>query len=113
MLPNGRSVLDTTVDPFRLFRYSSLLNMNSKDEQIVTTTCKIITLAQQQISSGDSLDDTNILSNEDSLKLASIITRKVWDRRFAVLETGNRFANQVLNVTITRLEQSDNLVPTQ
>eukprot|EP00548_Thalassiothrix_antarctica_P012967 CAMPEP_0194171536 /NCGR_PEP_ID=MMETSP0154-20130528/6094_1 /TAXON_ID=1049557 /ORGANISM="Thalassiothrix antarctica, Strain L6-D1" /LENGTH=805 /DNA_ID=CAMNT_0038883869 /DNA_START=11 /DNA_END=2428 /DNA_ORIENTATION=- len=113
-LPNGRSVLDTAVDPFGLFRYSSLLNMNSKDEQIVTTTRKLITLAQQQINGDSSLDDasTNI-SNEDSLRLASIITRKVWDRRSAVLETGNRFANQVLNVTITRLEQSDNLVPTQ
>ena len=121
-LQNGRSVLGAVVDPLGIFRSSALFNMDQKDEQIVETTRKLVTLAQNQLqvtssshngdtSSSLSADDasTSLLSDRDTvIKLASIITTKVWDRRLAVRETGNRFANQVLNATITRLEEQEN-----
>merc|ERR1712194_219726 len=120
-LQNGRSVLGTVVDPLGVFRSSSLLRVDTKDEEIVDTTLKLITLAQNQIDRSSSLlpdagsppsvadAPTSLFSDRATvIKLASMITTKFWERRFAVRATGNRFANQVLNVTVTRLEEKEN-----
>jgi len=122
-LPNGRSILGAAFDPLGIFRSSSLFTMDHKDEQIVDTTRRLIALAQNQLqspppssSSLESHDDRSLVVEsvlflsrdpEMMIKLASILSRKVWDRRSAVMETSNRFANQILNVTITRLEEQE------
>ena len=49
-------------------------------------------------NNGDSLDDNNTffstnISDKGSLRHASIITGKVWERSLAILDTSNHFAN--------------------
>jgi hypothetical protein len=48
VLPSGRTVLGTIVDPFGLFRTSPLVRMNALDESTVETTRKLVALAQKQ-----------------------------------------------------------------
>uniref|UniRef100_A0A7S0CF29 Uncharacterized protein n=1 Tax=Proboscia inermis TaxID=420281 RepID=A0A7S0CF29_9STRA len=107
-LPDGRSRLSATVNPLGLFRSSSLFRMDTKDEQIVSTTRKLVTLVQNQLQvsqdgTANATFDSSI-SSAETLKLSSILGRKVWDRRSAVLKTGSRLAVQILNISLDKLE---------
>jgi len=110
-LPNGRSVLGAAVNPIGLFRSSPLFRMDPKDEQIVDTTRKLVTLVQKQlqVSPGDTAVYDSSMSSADTLALASVLGRKVWEKRAAVLKTGSRLAVQIVNVSVAKLEDTDRI----
>lgn len=114
-LPDGRSRLSAAVNPLGLFRYSSLFRMDTKDEQIVRTTRKLVTLVQNQLQLSQDGDGTatydSSISSAETLKLASILGKKVWDRRSAVLKTGSRLAVQIVNISIDKMEDTDRIIP--
>jgi hypothetical protein len=108
MLPSGRSVLGTIVDPFGLFRTSPLIRSNAFDKSTVETTTKLVALMQKQIqASDDPTFDLSNLSGEEAMELSSILVRKVWSRRMGVFQTGNRFARQLLTLTADKLERGE------
>jgi len=110
-LPNGRSRLGAAVNPMGLFRSSPLFRMDPKDAHIVDTTRKLVTLVQNQLQvsqEGTAVYDSSI-SSAETLKLASVLGRKVWDKRSAVLKTGSRLAVQILNVSVAKLENTDRI----
>jgi serine/threonine protein kinase len=100
-LPSGRTLLGTLVDPLGLFQSSPLVNSCDRDEQTVETTQKLVSLVRNQVASSADLSE---LPREDLLELSSILARKVWERRGALIKTGNRFATKLLQVTAFRLE---------
>lgn len=106
-LPSGRTLLGSIVDPFGLFESSPLVNSNELDEKTVETTRKLVALLNKQLSASDEGLDLSNLKRDEILELATILGRKVWDRRVGLFRTGNRFATKLLEVTAQRLENGD------
>lgn len=108
VLPTGRTLLGTMVDPLGLFRTSPLVRMNKLDEKTVETTRKLFELLQKRIQESDnSILDPTTLSREEAVALASILIRKVWARRSGVIQTGNRLAREMLLLTAKTLEHGE------
>ena len=108
VLPSGRTRLGQALDPLGLFRTSPLVRPNDLDEKTVETTRKLVSLMQNQIqNSGNPLFDLSTLSQEETLALSSILVRKVWARRSGVLQTSNRFARKLLELTALKLEHGE------
>ena len=108
LLPSGRTRLGELLDPLALWRTSPLVRANEQDERIIETTEKLVTLMQRQLQiSGKPLFDLTSLTIEESFELTSILIRKVWARRYGVLQTSNRFARQLLHLTANRLESGE------
>lgn len=106
-LPSGRTLLGSIVDPFGLFESSPLVNSNELDEKTVETTRKLVALLNKQLSASDEGLDLSNLKRDEILELATILGRKVWDRRVGLFRTGSRFATKLLEVTAQRLENGD------
>lgn len=107
-LPSGRSVLGTIVDPLGFWRTSPLVRMNDQDLRTVHTTQKLISLMQQQIQDNKNpMLDVTDLSQEESLELSRLLATKIWTRRNALFQTGNRFANQLIKLTADKLERGE------
>lgn len=111
VLPTGRTVLGTIVDPLGLFQTSPLVNKNEEDERAVKTTQELITLLRKIQSKGDANNsdgvDVQSLNNEELIALSRILSTKLWERRTALVKSSNRFVNQMLQLTANRLESAD------
>jgi ABC1 atypical kinase-like domain len=108
VLPSGRTVLGTIIDPLGVWRTSPLVRMNEKDEATVETTRKLAALIAKQVEqSKNPLFDLSTLTREESLALASILGRKVWERRNGVIQTTSRFAQKALELTAQKLERGE------
>lgn len=105
MLPSGRTILGTLVDPLGLWRTSPLVRMSAADDVIVDTTTKLIAFSRQQ--SIVSTFDLSTIDRQEAVELASILTSKVWRRRSALMKTSNRFITQLLKLTADRLAKGD------
>ena len=108
-LPSGRTVLGTLVDPLGLWRTSPLVRMDALDNQIVTTTEKLSHLYK---ATCPAVQRSHVLTcskidRQEALELGTILARKFWDRRTALMKTGNRFAIQLLKLTADRLAKGD------
>lgn len=105
VLPSGRTVLGTIIDPLGVWRTSPLVRMNEKDEETVETTRKLVALISKHIEqTKNPIFDLSSLNREEALALSSILGRKVWERRSSVVQTGSRFAQQALELTAQKLE---------
>jgi hypothetical protein len=107
MLPSGRTVLGTLVDPLGFFRTSPLVRMNELDEKTVETTRKLIFLLQSQVSADNELLDLSKLERDEVIELSSILVRKVWDKRMGLVKTGNRLATKLLQLTADKLDRGE------
>jgi hypothetical protein len=82
--------------------------MNDQDLRTVHTTEKLISLMQQQIRENPNpMFDVGNLSQQEELELSRILVRKVWSKRAGLLQTGNRFATQLLKLTADKLERGE------
>merc|ERR1712238_401581 len=118
VLPTGRTVLGTLVDPLGIFQTSPLVNTCDQDERAVQTTRELIALLRN-VSGGGGGDnnsgggggssgiDVQSLSNEEQIIFSRILSQKLWDRRSALIKSSNRFVNQMLQLTSTRLESPE------
>ena len=109
ILPSGRSLLGTIVDPLGLFESSPLVNANESDDKTVETTQKLVSLVRNQLSASNGMVDVSDLKQDEIIELSSILGRKVWDRRVSLVKTGNRFANKLLQLTAGRLESGERI----
>jgi len=112
VLPTGRTVLGTLVDPLGLFQTSPLVNTNEQDEKVVKTTQELVEIlrkAQGNTEGGDTTNGIDIQSfnNEELLAFSRILSTKLWERRSALVKSSNRFVNQMLQLTATRLESAE------
>merc|ERR1711865_147943 len=115
VLPTGRTVLGTIVDPLGLFQTSPLVNACDQDERAVQTTKDLITLLRSVSNSsggGDNEDGLGSvvqqsLTNEEQLIFSRILSQKLFERRSALIKSSNRFVNQMLQLTATRLESPE------
>lgn len=108
VLPSGRTVLGTVMDPLGLWRTSPLVRVNELDERTVETTRKLISLAQRQIAErSGSQFDLSTLSSAETIQLATILAREFWERRRGVVQTGGRLARQLLQLTADKLERGE------
>merc|ERR1712238_162553 len=117
VLPTGRTVLGTLVDPFGLFQTSPLVNTCDQDERAVQTTRELIALLRNVSGGGGDNNsgggggssgiDVQSLSNEEQIIFSRILSQKLWDRRSALVKSSNRFVNQMLQLTANRLESAE------
>ena len=112
VLPTGRTVLGTLVDPLGVFQTSPLVNANDQDEKIVQTTQDLVDIIRNSQSKNEGTDmtsgvDIQSLNNEELLAFSRILSAKLWERRSAFIKSSNRFVNQMLELTVTRLESSE------
>ncbi|VEU35291.1 unnamed protein product [Pseudo-nitzschia multistriata] len=108
VLPSGRTVLGSLVDPLGLFQTSPLVNKNEQDERAVKTTEELVTLLSKIQSKGDNSGiDIQSLNNEELIVLSRVLSTKLWERRTALIKSSNRFVNQMLQLTAIRLESAD------
>jgi len=105
VLPSGRSVLGTLVDPLGVFRTSPIVRVNELDERTVETTRNLIKLLTASASTSSSTVDVSTLSNAEIIEISSIVARKLFERRSGVVKTSNRLAMQLLQLTADRLEK--------
>jgi len=105
VLPSGRTVLGTLVDPLGVFRGSPIVRVNELDERTVETTRNLLELLTATSSSAASTVDISSLSNTEIIEISSIVARQLFARRNGVLQTSNRLAMQLLQLTADRLEQ--------
>jgi hypothetical protein len=98
----GRSVLGRIVDPLGLFQRSQLFAVSYEDERALEESSKLVALLQRQ-SFDTQLND---LTQEEVRSLASIVVRKLWDRRGDLALTSNRLGLELLKQTANRLERS-------
>jgi ABC1 atypical kinase-like domain len=135
ILPTGRTVLGTIIDPLGLFRTSPLFRTNELDERTVEMTQQLVQLLddirQRQIDqeirkrqaqidagiavepiseSGSSVPSSTFgfnLSRDESIEFAQLLVRKVWDRREGIVFTSNRFIRTLLSLTADQLERGE------
>lgn len=109
-LSSGRTVLGTLVDPLGLWRTSPLVRMNDLDRKTIDTTQKLLVLVQNQLESNAAVHphhDLTNLSREETLEISSMLVRKIFERRRGVLQTGNRFARQLIELVADKLERGE------
>lgn len=108
VLPSGRTILGSALDPLGLFRTSPLVRTNELDEQTVETTRKLITLVRDQIQkTNNPIFDVSTFTREETIQLSRALVRKVWNRRTGVVQTGNRFARTLLQLTAEKLDKGE------
>lgn len=105
VLPSGRTVLGSLVDPLGVFRGSPIVRVNELDERTVETTRNLLQLLTTTTSDSPSTVDISSLSNTDIIEISSIVARQLFERRSGVLQTSNRLAMQLLQLTADRLEK--------
>jgi hypothetical protein len=116
VLPSGRTVLGSLVDPLGVFKHSPIVRVDELDERTVETTRNLIQLLLTQTSGGggstmntsessSSLLMMNDLSSGEISEIASIIASKLFSRRNGVIKTSNRLVMQLLQLTADRLEK--------
>ncbi|KAL9184342.1 hypothetical protein ACHAXT_002428 [Thalassiosira profunda] len=105
VLPSGRTVLGTLVDPLGIFRTSPVVRPNELDERTVETTRNLIQLLTETTAQSESNIDISTLSNAEVVEISGIIAQKLFERRSGVFKTTNRLAMQLLQLTADRLEQ--------
>merc|ERR1712232_867524 len=88
-----------------IFRTSPIVRVNELDERTAETTRNLIRLLATTNSDPYSNVDISTLSNAEIIKISSIIARKLFERRSAVVKTSNRLAVQLLQLTADRLEK--------
>ena len=105
ILPSGRTVLGTVVDPIGLFRTSPIVRMNDVDLRTVDTTRNLLRLVQEQIEtqSSNQLLDFKSLTRDEAQNLSTILLRKIWTRRSGIMKTWNRLILKILRVTAVRI----------
>lgn len=105
-LPSGRSILGATVDPMGLLHRSSLVHMNELDEKTVETARSLISLVKKQTNATDGvLEVLSALSPREAVEIVATVAGSVWERRKGVIPTARRFARQMLELSMQRLEQ--------
>merc|ERR1712157_705804 len=108
MLPSGRSILGSVIDPLGLWRTSPLVSMTDNDLLILESTRKVIELLSSADSSNQDLMNTvSELSNEEVLELSSLLVQKIWNKRLGVVNTSRRLAFELIKVTADTLERGD------
>lgn len=105
VLPSGRSVLGSLVDPLGVFRTSPIVKVNELDERTVETTRNLIQLLTTNNAGSDSGVDISSLSNTEIIEISSIVARKLFERRSGLAKASNRLAMQLLQLTADRLEK--------
>jgi hypothetical protein len=110
VLPNGRTLLGTLVDPLGVFQTSPLVNACDQDERTVEMTRDLVNLfrglQQQQQATALNLQS---MDSQELLAFSRILSRKIWDRRASLIRSSNRFLSQMLELTAMRLENSDRI----
>lgn len=106
ILPSGRSVLGTMVDPLGFWRTSPIVRMNALDIKTVETTRDLINLLQAQ-SSKSPLFDVSTMTNDEIVQLSQVIVQKLWERRRGVAMTGGRLARMLVTMTADKLERGE------
>ncbi len=77
ILPTGRTLLGTLVDPLGFWRTSPLVRMNELDEKTINTTRQIVQLFQEQAQkTNNPVFDLSNLSREETTGIASMLVRK-------------------------------------
>ena len=104
VLPSGRSVLGTIVDPLGIFRSSPIVKVNELDERTVETTQNLLKLLASNTDTASNIDFST-LSSAEITEISSIIAQKLFERRSGVVMTTNRLAMQLLQLTADRLEK--------
>ncbi|KAL3783955.1 hypothetical protein ACHAW5_010469 [Stephanodiscus triporus] len=105
ILPSGRTVLGTLVDPLGVFKNSPIVRVDELDERTVETTRNLIQLLSSTGSRSESTVDLTTLSRGEITEITSIVAQKLFERRSGVAKTSNRLVTQLLQLTADRLEK--------
>jgi hypothetical protein len=112
VLPNGRTLLGTIVDPLGLFQTSPLVNACDQDERTVEMTRELVGLFQslqtsQQPQQATALLNLQDLDRQELIAFSRILSVKIWERRSSIVGTSNRILRQMLELTAIRLETTE------
>lgn len=118
VLPSGRTVLGTIVDPLGLFRTSPIVRMNSIDQKTIDTTRNLIKLLSDQAAANNSSSSSSSqgttpminaadLTSSEIQEIASKLVRKIWQKRTRIAKTSGRLATKLLQLTADKLESGE------
>jgi hypothetical protein len=126
-LANGRSTLDTLLDPLDLFSNTKLVNPDEDDERLLDSYRNLLTMVGQQQSvmadiSSSGGNDSQIdrrqeqanennavikfltsLGPEETIQLAAVVTEKLWKRRSEVAALSRTFARSLVKQALSRI----------
>lgn len=109
VLPNGRTLLGSVLDPLGLFKASGLVTTDADDARVIAATdalAEIIARAGVQGGGTGGLD-VGALSQRELQQVAQSVARKLWARRGAARATSSRFAAVLLRQSLERLDARD------
>jgi hypothetical protein len=92
VLPNGRTLLGSVLDPLGLFKASGLVTTDADDARVIAATdalAEIIARAGVQGGGTGGLD-VGALSQRELQQVAQSVARKLWARRGAARATSSR-----------------------
>jgi len=108
VLPSGRTLLGSIIDPLGVFRTSPLVRPNDLDDRNVETMLKLIELARKQAAANKNpMFDLRDISRDEAMVLSSIVARKFWERRRGLVQTGNRFVRRSFQLIAEQLEKGE------
>lgn len=113
----GRPRLDTLIDPLELFKGSPVLEMDSRDHEVLTAARKLADIASELLAGNEYVESAAggppaIQPTADELRrLVSMIADKLYTRRTAVQTVSRRLASKILLQTTERLENRGSYVP--
>ena len=108
ILPTGRSLIGTIVDPLGLFQESPLTTTDPYDERIIDSTSRLLNLLQREVEKAmpEGASIQSMVTSQDSVQFLNSLSRKLWERRREIAVFGTGVAAQLIENSITRLDNA-------
>jgi len=106
VLPNGRTVLGSVLDPFGVFKSSGLVTTDADDERVIKATADLAQILSK-LSNQPGVALPTTLSQREFQQVANSVGRKVFERRDGLRATSSRFAAALLRQSLRRLDARD------
>lgn len=107
-LPTGRTLLGSIIDPLGLFQSSNLVETDDADLRVLEAAGKLMEILQSANSKNGGGGANSVLQNitpADARKLASSVSRRLWEKRTELTVLTGHLAYVMLRQTARRLEK--------
>jgi len=104
ILPNGRTLLGTAIDPFAIFSGSKLLEVDEYDKNTLETTSALVNVINQNLRNANV--DVGNITPQQANKILNLLRQKLWQRRLQVVSLSGNFFSLLLKQTADRIDKS-------
>ena len=104
-LPNGRTLLGSVIDPLGLFKGSRIADVDDYDTKTLEATSSLVNVINQNLKNANI--DVGGVTPQQANKIIQLLSQKLWQRRFQLVNLGGNFLSVFLKQTADRLERGN------